>query len=51
MVDEDHQPDKGEDSLDNAKDTGCEEARVCTGDADALEYGRAVVVDGVDTGA
>jgi hypothetical protein len=51
MIDEDHQPDKGEGSLDNAKDTSCKEASVCTGDADALEYGRAVVVDGVDTGA
>lgn len=51
MIDEDHQPDKGEGSLDNAKDTSCKEASVCTGYADALEYGRAVVVDGVDTGA
>jgi hypothetical protein len=51
VVNENHEPHKGKDSLDNTKDTGGQEASVGTSDADALEDGGAVVVDGVDTRA
>jgi hypothetical protein len=51
VVNENHEPHKGKDSLDNTKDTGGEEASVGTGDADASEDSGAVVVDGIDTRA
>lgn len=44
-------PDKGNDSLDDTEDTGGEHASVGTSDTNALEDGRGVVVDGVDTRA
>jgi hypothetical protein len=51
VVNENKDPDERQGSLDHAKDTGGEEASACTGDADALKDGRAVVVDGIDSGA
>lgn len=51
VVNKNHEPDKGQSSLDNTKDTRGEEAGVCSGNADRFEDGRAVVVDGVDSGA
>jgi hypothetical protein len=51
VVNKNHEPDKGQNSLDDTKDTCGEEAGVCSGNADRLEDGGTVVVDGVDTRA
>lgn len=51
LINEDEEPNEGQDSLDNTKETCGEEAGVGSLDTDRLENGRAVVVDGVDTRA
>lgn len=51
MINENENPDEGDYRLDNAKDTGGEEASVGTSNADTSEDSGAVVVDSVDTGA
>ena len=49
MVDQVQQPDKGDDGLDYSEDARGQESRVGTGDADAPEHGRGIVVDRVDS--
>ena len=51
VVDEIHEPDESDNSLDNTEETGGEETSVGTSDTNRLEDGGRVVVDGVDTGA
>lgn len=51
FVNEEEEPDDGEDGLDNTEDTGGKESSVGSADTDGLEDSGGVVVDGVDTGA
>lgn len=51
VIDQNHDPHKGENGFDNAKDSGSEETSVGAGDAQALEDGGGVVVDSVDAGS
>ena len=48
MVNEKKDPYDGKGGLDDTEDAGGEEAGVCASDADTAEYGRTVVIDGVD---
>lgn len=50
VVNHPHEPDDSQDRLDHTKETRGQETSVGTGDAQAPEHGRAVVVDGVDAG-
>jgi hypothetical protein len=51
VVDEDGDPNKSENSLDDTEDTGGEETGVGAADAEGAEDGGGIVVDGVDARA
>lgn len=49
LINEEDEVDDGEDCLDDAEETGCEERGVGSSDSDGFEYCWGIVVDGINS--